>query len=435
MERALPETPLAERLRPKTLDELVGQPGITGPDGTLRKMVESGVLPSMILWGPPGVGKTTLGRMLAELTGREFLALNAISSGVKEVREAITWAEGNSLLRMGKKPVVFIDEIHRFNKSQQDALLAAVEKGTFCLIGATTENPGFEVNAALLSRCQLIVLQPLGAEDLRAVLHRALEKDEWLKSRNIHIVEDEALLALSGGDARRLLNLLEVAAMSLGSAERCEINNEQIHQIASRHIGRYDKSGEQHYDLISAFIKSIRGSDPQAGLYWMARMLNAGEDPVFIARRLIILASEDIGNANPNALLMATTGMEAVKAIGMPEARIILAQVVTYLAASPKSNASYLAIGEAFRTVQETGDMEVPLHLRNAPISLMKELGYGLGYRYPHDFPGNFVSQDYLPEKLKRKKFYMPGNSAREEELRRFLEARWPGMYTREAGE
>lgn len=429
MAEGLPEIPLAERMRPHSLSDLVGQEHLTGPDGPFSQMVAQGLLPSMILWGPPGVGKTTLGRMLAALTQREFRALNAISAGVKEVREAIEWAEKGSLWRQGKKPVVFIDEIHRFNKGQQDALLAAVEKGTFCLIGATTENPGFEVNAALLSRCQLMVLKPLEAEALQRVISHALERDEWLKSLAVTVEETEALMVLSGGDARRLLNILEMAAMAAVRQQPAQITNALVRQVALHHIGRYDKTGEQHYDIISAFIKSIRGSDPQAGVYWLARMLNAGEDPVFIARRLVILASEDIGNANPNALLMAQTGMEAVKAIGMPEARIILSQVVIFLASSAKSNASYLAIGAALKTVQETGDLEVPLHLRNAPVTLMKELGYGAGYAYPHDFPGHFTPQDYLPEALKNTLFYVPAQNPREEEMRRFLAARWPEKY------
>ncbi|EOZ97207.1 ATPase, AAA family [Indibacter alkaliphilus LW1] len=415
-------TPLAERMRPSKLEELIGQEHLSAPTSFLHRAIKSGSVPSLILWGPPGVGKTTIANIIANEIKAPFYTLSAISSGVKDIREVIEKAK----FQMGV--VLFIDEIHRFNKSQQDALLGAVEKGIIRLIGATTENPSFEVNAALLSRCQVFTLNPLGRTELEAMLHQAMEKDVLIKKKHIELKETEALLRLSGGDGRKLLNLFEIVINGL-EEDPCVITNEKVTKIAQQKVVLYDKSGEQHYDIISAFIKSIRGSDPNAAVYWLARMIEGGEDVKFIARRLVILASEDIGNANPNALLLATNCFEAVKIIGYPEARIILSQCVTYLASCPKSNASYMAINKAQALVREKGDLPVPLHLRNAPTKLMKDLNYGKEYKYSHDYEGNFVNQEYLPDELKNLKLYEPGSNARENELRKYLNSRWKGKY------
>ena len=423
------EAPLAERMRPRKLEDFVGQEHLVGPTGTLTNMLHSKVLPSMLFWGPPGVGKTTLAQIIAEAFERDFYKLNAINSGVKDVREIIEKAEKSGFMGQFKKPIVFIDEIHRFNKSQQDSLLAAVEKGTICLIGATTENPSFEVISALLSRCQVYVLNALGKEDLEKVLQRALETDPWLQLKNIQVEESDALLAFSGGDARKLLNYLEIAVIAYGNQDPLVLNNKNVKTAIQQSMPLYDKNGEMHYDIISAFIKSIRGSDPNAAVYWMARMLEGGEDPKFIARRMLIAASEDIGNANPNALLLATACFQAVEMIGMPEARIILAQAVTYLASSPKSNAAYMAVNQATATVKQTGNLPVPLYLRNAPTKLMKDLNYGDGYLYAHDYPGNFVMQEFLPDTIAGKVFYDPGDNTREKELRNYLASRWGKKY------
>jgi len=413
--------PLAERLRPVTLEQLAGQQHLTGQGSILRTAIEQGKIPSMILWGPPGVGKTTIANIIANTLQVPFYTLSAISSGVKEVREVIDMARKQSNV------ILFIDEIHRFNKGQQDALLNAVEKGIITLIGATTENPSFEVNSALLSRCQVYVLKALDKTDLVQLLEEALANDTQLKAKNLQLQETEALLNISGGDARKLLNLLELVANTLPNGDA--ITNDVVMQTAQQRIAIYDKQGEQHYDIISAFIKSIRGSDPNAAVYWLARMIEGGEDVKFIARRLVILASEDIGNANPNGLLLANACFEAVNKIGYPEARIILSQCATYLASSPKSNAAYMAINEALATVKKQGDLPVPLHLRNAPTQLMKKMDYGKDYAYAHNYDNNFALQEYLPEALSGTAFYQPGNNAREEELRRFLKARWKEKY------
>jgi len=415
-------TPLAERMRPSRLEELIGQEHLTAPTAFLYKAIKSGNVPSLIFWGPPGVGKTTIANIIANEIKVPFYTLSAISSGVKDIREVIEKA------KFQRGAVLFIDEIHRFNKSQQDALLGAVEKGVIRLIGATTENPSFEVNAALLSRCQVYTLNSLGKHELESMLQQAMEKDVELKKKRIELHETEALLRMSGGDGRKLLNLFEIVINGINE-DPCVITNEKVIQIAQQKIALYDKSGEQHYDIISAFIKSIRGSDPNAAVYWLARMIEGGEDVKFIARRLVILASEDIGNANPNALLLATNCFEAVKMIGYPESRIILSQCVTYLASSPKSNASYMAINRAQALVKETGDLPVPLHLRNAPTKLMKDLDYGKGYKYAHDYEQNFVQQEFFPDAIKNTKLYEPGKNARENELKRFLGDRWKGKY------
>jgi putative ATPase len=415
-------TPLAERMRPTRLEELIGQAHLSSPNSFLFKAIKSGNVPSLILWGPPGVGKTTIANIIANEIKAPFYTLSAISSGVKDIREVIEKAK----FQMGV--VLFIDEIHRFNKSQQDALLGAVEKGVIRLIGATTENPSFEVNGALLSRCQVFTLNPLGKSELEAMVHQALEKDVDLKKIKVELKETDALLRISGGDGRKLLNLLEIVIDGINE-DPCVITDELVMQIAQQKVALYDKSGEQHYDIISAFIKSIRGSDPNAAVYWLARMIEGGEDVKFIARRLVILASEDIGNANPNALLLATNCFEAVKIIGYPESRIILSQCVTYLASSPKSNAAYLAINQAQALVKETGDLSVPLALRNAPTKLMKDLNYGKAYKYSHDFPGNFFAQEFMPEEIQGLKLYDPGDNARENELRRYLSGKWKGKY------
>lgn len=414
-------TPLAERLRPEMLDELVGQEHLTGKGSILRKAIEQGKVPSMILWGPPGTGKTTIANIIAHTLQVPFYTLSAISSGVKEVREVIAEAKEK------ERAILFIDEIHRFNKGQQDALLGAVEKGIVTLIGATTENPSFEVNSALLSRCQVYVLKPLQDEHLVALLQQAMAQDATLQQKHIELKETEALIMISGGDARKLLNLFELVTDALGNT--AIITDEKVMEIAQQRIALYDKSGEQHYDIISAFIKSMRGSDPNAAVYWLARMIEGGEDVKFIARRMLILASEDIGNANPNALLLANATFDAVNKIGYPEAQLILSQCALYLASSPKSNAATTAIGAAQAAVREKGDLPVPLHLRNAPTRLMKNLNYGKGYQYSHEYSGNFSPQEYLPAELSGMKFYDPGKNAREEELRRYLKSLWKDKY------
>lgn len=419
---SLISTPLPERMRPHRLDDISGQEHLTGPDGILRRLLASGQLPSIIFWGPPGTGKTTLATILANEAGLPMFTLSAISAGVKDVRDVIAKAK-----ELGKA-VLFIDEIHRFNKSQQDSLLAAVEQGIIVLIGATTENPSFEVIRPLLSRCQVYILQSLGEEQLSAILDNALASDTELKDRGIVIRERDALIGLSGGDARKLLNLLDLVAHS-SNEPGLVITDELVMRVAQQRIAAYDKGGEQHYDIISAFIKSIRGSDPNGALYWMARMIEGGEDPVFIARRLVILASEDIGNANPNALLLATATFSAVQMIGYPECSINLAQAVTYLASSPKSNASYMGLKMAQQAVRDRGDLPVPLHLRNAPTRLMKNLDYGKGYRYTHDYSEGFIEQEYLPEGLSGTAYYTPGDTTREAELRAFLKKRWKEKY------
>ncbi|MDP9040908.1 MAG: replication-associated recombination protein A [Bacteroidota bacterium] len=413
--------PLAERLRPESLDQLVGQKHLTGRGSILRTALEQGKMPSMILWGPPGTGKTTIANIIAHTLHSPFYTLSAISSGVKEVREVIEEA------RKQEKVILFIDEIHRFNKGQQDALLGAVEKGIITLIGATTENPSFEVNSALLSRCQVYVLKPLGKEELVELLHVALKKDSRLKKRNIDLKETEALINLSGGDARKLLNLLELVSDSY--RDPLVVTDEMVMETAQQRIALYDKKGEQHYDIISAFIKSMRGSDPNAAVYWLARMIEGGEDVKFIARRMLILASEDIGNANPNALLLANATFDAVNKIGYPESRIILSQCAIYLAGSAKSNASYMAINEALDTVKKTGDLSVPLHIRNAPTRLMKNMDYSKGYEYSHDYDKNFSPQEYLPDEISGSVFYDPGKNAREEEQRKHLRSLWEKKY------
>jgi putative ATPase len=416
-----PQAPLAERLRPQTLDQLVGQQHLTGKGSVLRTAIERGNPPSMILWGPPGTGKTTIAGIIAGALRVPFYTLSAISAGVKEVREVIADAKDKA------KAILFIDEIHRFNKGQQDALLGAVEKGIVTLIGATTENPSFEVNSALLSRCQVYVLKPLNEEDLLQLLQHALRDDETLQQSAIELKETAALINLSGGDARKLLNLLEVVCNA--SEKGAVITDEKVMEIAQQRIALYDKSGEQHYDIISAFIKSIRGSDPNAAVYWLARMIEGGEDVKFIARRLVILASEDIGNANPNALLLANAGFEAVNKIGYPESNLILSQCATYLASSPKSNSSTIAIAAAQAAVRTHGDLSVPHHIRNAPTKLMKNLDYGKGYQYSHSYEGNFSPQEYLPKEIAGTKFYDPGKNAREEELRKLLRSLWQEKY------
>jgi putative ATPase len=414
--------PLAERLRPKTLDDFTGQQHLVGPGKVLRNMIEARQLQSIIFWGPPGVGKTTLAQIIAAQMDMQFFQLSAIESGVKEVRGVI------DLSRKAGKAILFIDEIHRFNKAQQDSLLGAVEKGIITLIGATTENPSFEVISALLSRCQVYILEAFSEEELKEIINHALVKDEWLKSQNVTIAEWEALIQLSGGDGRRILNLLELVVQSLPEGDKV-ITNERVQQIVQQKMALYDKSGEQHYDIISAFIKSIRGSDPNAAVYYLARMIEGGEDPKFIARRLLILASEDIGNANPNALLLATSCFQAVEMIGYPECRIILSQAVTYLASSVKSNAAYMAINNAQALVKQTGDLSVPLHIRNAPTKLMKDIGYGKSYQYAHDFPGNFAEQEFMPEQISGVTLYDPGNNASEQRIREYLRQCWKEKY------
>ncbi|WP_378177813.1 replication-associated recombination protein A [Aquimarina sp. SS2-1] len=420
--------PLAERIRPKSLDEYLSQEHLIGDDGSLTQQIKKGIIPSLILWGPPGVGKTTLANIIANESGRPFYTLSAINSGVKEVREVIDKAKQSGGLFTSKNPILFIDEIHRFSKSQQDSLLGAVEKGWITLLGATTENPSFEVIPALLSRCQVYVLNPFGKKELIALLERAMKQDEYLVSKNIQLQETEALLRLSGGDARKLLNIFELIVSSQDQ-DIVNITNDLVLKLVQQNTVRYDKTGEQHYDIISAFIKSVRGSDPNAAVYWLARMIEGGEDLKFLARRMIILASEDIGNANPTALILANNTFQAVTTVGYPEARIILSQCAVYLATSPKSNASYMAINKAQQLVRQTGDLSVPLHIRNAPTKLMKELGYGEDYKYAHDHNNNFVMQEFLPESLKNTKLYEPGNNQRENSLRAFLKSRWGDKY------
>jgi putative ATPase len=415
--------PLAERMRPNTLDDLLGQEHLTGKGSVLRTAVEQGKIPSMILWGPPGTGKTTIANIIAQTTNATFFTLSAISAGVKDVRDAIEQAKKT----VGA--ILFIDEIHRFNKGQQDALLNAVEKGTISLIGATTENPSFEVNSALLSRCHVYVLKPLSEEDLKKLLNQALQKDERLKSKSIELKETDALITISGGDGRKLLNLLELIVDALLDEPVIIITNDVVMDIAQKRIALYDKSGEQHYDIISAFIKSMRGSDPNGAVYWLARMVEGGEDVKFIARRMVIFASEDIGNANPTALVLANAAFEAVNKIGYPEARIILSQCATYLASSHKSNSSYAAIEKAIEMVNKKGDLPVPLHVRNAPTGLMKKLGYGNNYKYAHNYERNFTEQEFLPDDIKGTTFYEPGSNPREEELRKFLKGLWRNKY------
>jgi putative ATPase len=421
-------SPLAERMRPKKLDEYIGQEHLLNPEASLRRALEGGMVPSMILWGPPGVGKTTLAYLIAQHLNRPFQSLSAISSGVKDVREVIQRVE-NAGMFQEKGTILFIDEIHRFSKSQQDSLLGAVEKGTITLIGATTENPSFEVISALLSRCQVYTLKEHTKTDLIALLQRAIEKDTFLKTKTFKLSELNALLLLSGGDARKLLTIFEIIVSTFQNADTIEINDDVVHKNAQQSLIRYDKEGEQHYDIISAFIKSIRGSDPNASIYWLARMVEGGEDPKFIARRLIISASEDVGLANPNALLMANNCFQAVESVGFPEARIILAQCTLYLATSPKGNAAYMAINKAQITVRETGNLGVPLPLRNAPTALMKELGYGEGYFYSHDYPNNFKEQEFLPDELIGKNFFKAGSSPKEQEIGKSIERNWKEKY------
>ncbi|MEG2358871.1 replication-associated recombination protein A [Acinetobacter sp.] len=411
--------PLPERLRPRDLSQIIGQDHLLGHQAPLRQMIDQGHLPSIIFWGPPGVGKTTIALLLAQAVDRPFVSLSALNAGVKELREVI--ADGGDLLA----PVVFIDEIHRFNKSQQDALLNAVEKGKITLIGATTENPSFEVNSALLSRCQVYSLNALSAEAVQTLLTQAVQQDSFLQARHIQIDEFDALLQFAAGDARKALNLLDLIASTFEPDVENIITNAVTVRVAQQNIARYDKSGEQHYDLVSAFIKSIRGSDPDAALYWMARMLKGGEDPVFIARRMLISASEDIGNSNPNALLLAGECFRSVQAVGMPEARIILGQCAVYLATSAKSNSTYLAINKAMSLAEKTASLPVPLHLRNAPTKLMKAQGYGVDYLYPHNYPEHFVQQDYLPPELKGTKLYESARNKREVEGERLQQRRW----------
>lgn len=420
--------PLAERIRPRNLDEFISQEHLVGPEGALSRQISQGNIPSMILWGPPGTGKTTLAQVIANQSGRPFYTLSAINSGVKEVREVLDKARQSGGLFTTKNPILFIDEIHRFSKSQQDSLLGAVEKGWVTLIGATTENPSFEVIPALLSRCQVYVLESLGKEDLLALLKRALLEDSWLKSKKVVLQETDMLLRLSGGDGRKLLNIFELVAGSSGDAE-IVITDERVASLVQQQPTRYDKTGEQHYDIISAFIKSIRGSDPNGAVYWLARMVEAGEDVKFIARRMLIAASEDIGLANPTALVIANATFQSVAVIGYPEARIILSQCAIYLATSPKSNSSYTAIKSAQQAVRSEGDLSVPLPLRNAPTKLMKDLGYGEAYAYAHDHPGNFAAMEFLPEGLTGNSFYRPGKNNREDGIREFLQNRWKGKY------
>jgi putative ATPase len=427
----LANQPLAERLRPRDLDDFCGQEHLVGRDSVLRKLIEQGNIPSFILWGPPGVGKTTLAGIIARSLKRPFFQLSAVHSGVKDVRETIEKAKKQQFFNQ-PNPILFIDEIHRFNKSQQDSLLGAVEQGIITLIGATTENPSFEVISPLLSRCQVYILKSLTEEELKHLLSNALTKDSYLSKLNIEINEYEALIRISGGDARKLYNALELVVTSEAkesSEEKIQITNDKVLEHVQKNLAMYDKNGEQHYDIISAFIKSIRGSDPNAAVYWLARMVEGGEDPKFIARRMLILAAEDIGLANPNALLLAQSCFEAINVIGWPESRIILSEAAIYLATSPKSNSSYMAIDSAIEKVRSEGDLPVPLHIRNAPTKLMKDLDYGKDYKYAHSYSGNFVRDNFLPEEIKGSVFYEPGENQREEEVRRRLETMWESIY------
>lgn len=418
--------PLAERIRPQSLGDYISQQHLVGENGILTNHIKQGIIPSLILWGPPGIGKTTLANIIANESGRPFYTLSAISSGVKDVREVIEKAKKSGGLFTQKNPILFIDEIHRFSKSQQDSLLGAVEKGWVTLVGATTENPSFEVIPALLSRCQVYILNSFDKNDLIALLHRAMEKDGIISQKKINLKETDALLQVSGGDARKLLNIFELL---VAADDEIEVTNELVLSKIQKNTVRYDKTGEQHYDIVSAFIKSIRGSDPNAAVYWLARMIEGGEDVKFIARRMLIAASEDIGNANPTALILANNTFQAVSVIGYPESRIILSQCAVYLANSAKSNASYMAIGEAQNLVKTTGDLSVPLHLRNAPTKLMKDLDYGKEYQYSHNYAGNFVNQEFLPDEIKNTKLYEPGNNARENQFRELLKQRWKNKY------
>jgi putative ATPase len=422
------EAPLAERIRPQKLSDYISQLHLVGPNGSLTQQIEKGIIPSLILWGPPGTGKTTLAQIIAHESKRPFYELSAINSGVGAIREVIDKAKQSGGLFTTKNPILFIDEIHRFSKSQQDSLLAAVEKGWITLIGATTENPSFEVIPALLSRCQVYVLNAFSKSDLESLLQRAIKEDQFLKLKNIVLEETEAILRLSGGDGRKLLNIFELV-INASSEEEIIISNEKVLQLVQQNTVLYDKNGEQHYDIVSAFIKSIRGSDPNGAVYWLARMIEGGEDVKFIARRMLILSSEDIGNANPTAFIMANNTFQAVSTIGYPESRILLSQCAIYLATSPKSNASYMAINDAQQLVKETRDLPVPIHLRNAPTKLMRELGYGDNYKYSHDYTNNFAEQEFLPDEISETKLYNPGENARENGTREFLKNRWKDKY------
>jgi putative ATPase len=422
------EAPLAERIRPQKLEDYISQSHLVGPTGSLTQQIAKGIIPSLILWGPPGTGKTTLAQIIAQESKRPFYILSAINSGVKDIRDVIEKAKQSGGLFTAKNPILFIDEIHRFSKSQQDSLLAAVEKGWITLIGATTENPSFEVIPALLSRCQVYILNAFTKHDLESLLARAMKIDVLLKDKKINLQETEALLRLSGGDGRKLLNIFELV-VNASSENEIFITNDRVFELVQQNTVLYDKSGEQHYDIVSAFIKSIRGSDPNGAVYWLARMIEGGEDVKFIARRMLILSSEDIGNANPTAFIMANNAFQAVATIGYPESRIILSQCAIYLATSPKSNASYLAIGNAQQLVKQTGDLPVPIHLRNAPTKLMKELGYGDDYKYSHDFANNFAEQEFLPDAVSNTALYVPGNNSRENSTREFLKNRWKNKY------
>ncbi len=422
------EAPLAERIRPQRLEDYISQLHLVGENGSLTQQIARGVIPSMIFWGSPGTGKTTLAQIIAKQSNRPFYELSAINSGVKDIRDVIEKAKTSGGLFTAKNPILFIDEIHRFSKSQQDSLLAAVEKGWVTLIGATTENPSFEVIPALLSRCQVYVLNPFSKEDLLALLQRAMKEDQIISAKKIKLKETEALLRLSGGDGRKLLNIFELV-VNASPEGQITITNDKVLELVQQNTVLYDKTGEQHYDIVSAFIKSIRGSDPNGAVYWLARMIEGGEEVKFIARRMLILSSEDIGNANPTAFIMANNTFQAVSTIGYPESRILLSQCAIYLATSPKSNASYMAIGEAQALVKQTGDLSVPIHLRNAPTKLMKELGYGEEYQYSHNYANNFSEQEYLPDEIKNTDFYKPGNNARENEMRTFLKNRWKDKY------